>query len=132
MDKLVGRLLDEVEALGIRDNTYVFFMGDNGTWELDFENPKAGQPGEKKHTRHIRAGNVNGGKNQLNDGGSHVPMLVWGPPSVPAGAVCNDLVDVVDIFPAFCELTDTRLPASLAIDGRSLATQVHGKPGIAR
>ena len=132
MDKLVGRLLDEVEALGIRDNTYVFFMGDNGTWEPDFRNPKAGQPGEGPHTRHTTAGKVNGGKNQLNDGGSHVPLLVWGPPSVPAGAVCDDLVDIVDLFPTFCELTGTELPASVAIDGRSLIAQVHGKPGIRR
>lgn len=132
MDKLVGRLLDEVEALGIRDNTYVFFMGDNGTWEPDFHNPKAGQPGEKPHTRHTSAGPVNGGKNQLNDGGSHVPLLAWGPRSVPAGTVCQDLVDVVDLFPTFCELTGTKLPASLAIDGRSIVPQVHGKPGIPR
>jgi arylsulfatase A-like enzyme len=132
MDKLVGRLLDEVEALGIRDNTYVFFMGDNGMWEPDFNNPTAGQPGEKPHTRHTTAGPVNGGKMQLNDGGSHVPLLVWGPRSVPAGIVCNDLVDVVDLFPTFCELTETKLPESLAIDGRSIVPQVHGKSGVPR
>jgi arylsulfatase A-like enzyme len=37
MDQLVGRLLDEVEALGIRDHTDVVFMGDNGTWPADPE-----------------------------------------------------------------------------------------------
>jgi arylsulfatase A-like enzyme len=132
MDKLVGRLLDEVDALGIRENTYVVFMGDNGTWEPDFQNPKAGQPGEGEHTRHTTAGNVNGGKNQLNDGGSHVPLLVWGPRSVPAGKVCDDLVDVVDLFPTFCELTGTDIPSSIAIDGRSLVPQIHGKGGIPR
>jgi arylsulfatase A-like enzyme len=132
MDKLVGRLLDEVEALGIRDNTYVIFMGDNGTWEPDFQNPKAGQPGERPHTRHTTAGNVNGGKNQLNDGGSHVPLLVWGPRSVPAGKVCDDLVDVVDLFPTFCELAGTEIPSSIAIDGRSLVPQIEGKSGVTR
>ncbi|MCU0779536.1 MAG: sulfatase-like hydrolase/transferase [Akkermansiaceae bacterium] len=132
MDKLVGRLLDEVEALGIRDNTYVFFMGDNGTWEPDFKNPRAGHPGEKPHTRHTTAGPVNGGKAQLNDGGSHVPLLVWGPPAVPAGAVCNDLVDVVDLFPTFCELSATAIPSSITQDGRSLVPHLHGKPGVPR
>ncbi len=132
MDTLVGRLLDEVEALGLRDNTYVFFMGDNGTWEPDFVNPRAAQPGEGLHTRHTTAGRVNGGKFQLNDGGSHVPLLVWGPPSVPAGSVCDDLVDVVDLFPTFCELTGTKIPAAVPIDGRSLVPQVHGKPGVTR
>ncbi|MFM7180154.1 MAG: sulfatase-like hydrolase/transferase [Verrucomicrobiales bacterium] len=132
MDKLVGKLLDEVEALGIRDNTYVFFMGDNDTWEADFKNPKADQPGELPHTRHTTAGNVNGGKFELKDGGCHVPFLVWGPPAVPVGKACDDLVDVVDLFPTICELADTKIPATLSIDGRSLVPQIHGKPGIPR
>ncbi len=132
MDKLVGRLLDEIETLGIRDNTYVVFMGDNGTWEPDFINPKAGQPGEKQHTRHTNAGLVNGGKFTLTDAGSHIPLLVWGPPAVAAGTVCDDLVDVVDLFPTFCELTATKIPETISLDGRSIAAQIHGKPGIPR
>ena len=78
LDRLVGQLLDAVEDLGLRENTYVFFMGDNGTEESYFLNPAADHPGEKKHTRHTRLGWVNGGKTQLNDAGSHVPLLVWG------------------------------------------------------
>lgn len=132
MDRLVGRLLDEVEALGLREHTYVVFMGDNGTWPPDFRNPQAGRPGESAHTRHTAAGRVDGGKSELNDAGCHVPLLVWGPPSVPAGKTCDDLVDVVDLFPTFCELAGTKIPDSLRIDGRSLAPQIHGKPGIAR
>ncbi len=132
MDQLVGRLLDEVENLGIRDNTYVIFMGDNGTWEPDFINPKAEQDGEKEHTRHTTAGKVNGGKDQLNDGGSHVPLLVWGPPTLPAGTACKDLVDVVDLFPTFCELSNTKIDSSINIDGRSIVPQLNGRPGIQR
>ncbi|MEP3900764.1 MAG: sulfatase-like hydrolase/transferase [Rhodopirellula bahusiensis] len=132
MDKLVGRLLEAVERLGIRDNTYVVFMGDNGTHDVDFDNPKSGQPGERKHTRHTIAGNVNGGKFDLNDAGTHVPLIVWGPPSVPAGNVCNDLIDVVDLFPTYCELTSTAIPESLSLDGRSIAPQIHGSTGNPR
>ncbi|MFK7851788.1 MAG: sulfatase-like hydrolase/transferase [Akkermansiaceae bacterium] len=132
MDKLVGRLLEEVETLGIRDHTYVIFMGDNGTWQPDFVNPKSGQPGEGKHTRHTLAGNVDGGKAELNDAGSHVPLIVWGPPSLPVGSVCKDLIDVVDLFPTFCELSCTKLNPSHPIDGRSIAAQLHGNPGIPR
>ena len=115
MDQLVGRLLDEVENLGIKDNTYVIFMGDNGTHETDFKNPKAGQPNERRHTRHTRAGNVNGGKFQLGDAGTHVPLIVWGPAAVPAGGRCDDLIDVVDLFPTFCELSSTDLPRPSAV-----------------
>lgn len=132
LDKLVGDLLDEVEKLGIRDNTYVIFMGDNGTLETDFKNPHQNRPGEKPHTRHTTEGLVNGGKNQLNDAGSHVPLIVWGPKEIPAGAVCEDLVDIVDIFPTFCQLAGMDLPEEVALDGRSIAAQIHGKPGLKR
>lgn len=132
MDKLVGRILDAAEGLGIRDHTYVFFMGDNGTYAPDFKNPRAGEPGEGAHTRHTHGGPVNGGKWNLSDAGTHVPLIVWGPPSIPAGAVCDDLVDVVDLFPTFCELAATRIPDSLRIDGRSIAPQIHGQTGIVR
>jgi arylsulfatase A-like enzyme len=132
MDKLVGRLLDAIEAMGIRENTYVVFMGDNGTQESYFRNPKAGQPGEKAHTRHTAAGTVDGGKFTLTDGGAHVPLIVWGPPGVPAKRVCDDLIDVVDLFPTFCELSGTKVPASLRLDGRSIVPQIHGKEGTPR
>jgi arylsulfatase A-like enzyme len=132
MDKIVGQLLDGVSALGLRENTYVIFMADNGTWPADFKNPKSGQAGEGPHTRHTTAGPVNGGKFELNDAGCHVPLLVWGPPSVPVGKVCDDLVDVVDLFPTLCELSGTEIPASVAIDGRSIAAQIHGKSGVPR
>jgi arylsulfatase A len=132
MDKLAGQLLVAVKSLGIRDNTYVVFMGDNGTQEEYFNNPRAGQPNEKPHTRHTIKGSVNGGKFELNDAGTHVPLIVWGPPSVPKGKVCDDLVDIVDLFPTFCELSGTSISGSVSIDGRSLVPQFHGLPGTAR
>ncbi len=132
MDHLVGKLLDAVEMLGIRDNTYVIFMGDNGTEESYFQNPSAEQPDEKQHTRHTAAGKVNGGKNQLNDAGSHVPFLVWGPPSVPAGTTCDDLVDIVDLFPTMCEVSGTDVEPSSLRRGHSLAAQFRGNPGHER
>jgi len=39
---------------------------------------------------------------------------------------------VFDLFPTLCELTGTEVPSSIAIDGRSIAAQIHGKPGIPR
>ncbi|WP_146392736.1 FAD-dependent oxidoreductase [Allorhodopirellula solitaria] len=129
LDKLVKRLLDAVDELGIRENTYVVFMADNGTNEPDFANPKVGQPGERAHTRHTKFGNVNGGKFSVTDGGTHVPMIVWGPPAVPVGTICDDLVDVVDLFPTFCELSGAKSSDGLSLDGHSLVPQFHGRPG---
>lgn len=133
MDKLVGQLLDSVTDLGIRDNTYIVFMGDNGTQAPYFQNPRVGkQADELEHTRHTIQGKVNGGKAEHGDAGCHVPLLVWGPKSIPAGTVCDDLIDVVDLFPTFCELSSTTIPSELAIDGRSITAQLHGQAGIPR
>ena len=132
MDKLVGRILDKVDQLGIRDNTYVFFMGDNGTQEEYFTNPEFGRENERKHTRHTVKGNVNGGKFILCDAGSHVPFIAWGPSTIPHNKVCHELIDVVDLFPTFCELTGTPISESLKIDGHSIVSHIQGKPGPTR
>ncbi|OVE75893.1 N-acetylgalactosamine-6-sulfatase [bacterium E08(2017)] len=129
MDKLVKKLLVAVEDLGIRDNTYVVFMADNGTEESYFINPGAGQEGERAHTRHTKEGKVNGGKHTVTDGGTHVPMIWWGANAIPRGAVCNDLVDIVDIFPTFCELGKVPIPESVSINGHSILPQVQGREG---
>jgi arylsulfatase A-like enzyme len=130
MDILVGKVLKAINDLGIKDNTYVFFMGDNGLEEKYHKNPKFGQPGEKKNTRHTIKGNVDGGKSELNDAGTHVPFIAWGPKAIPAGTVNTELVDVVDLFETFCELTNTK--HSVKTDGRSIANQIHGKQGPKR
>ena len=132
MDVLVGRLLDAVDTLGIRDNTYIIFMGDNGTHEEDFINPDAKEPNQRAHTRHTIAGLVNGGKFQLNDAGTHVPLIVWGPSKVPRGQTCQALIDVADLFPTFCALTDTAIPANLQIDGKTFDHFILGKDGPQR
>ena len=135
MDTLVGRILKSVNELGIKDNTYVFFMGDNGLQvsyrnSSLYKNPRYGQPGENKHTRHTLKGNVDGAKSELNDAGSHVPFIVWGPKSIPAGGLNEELVDVVDLFETFCELTATK--HRVETDGRSIVNQIHGKEGPVR
>jgi len=135
MDTLVGRILKSVNELGIKDNTYVFFMGDNGLQvslgkRTLYKNLRYGQPGEKMHTRHTVKGNVDGAKSDLNDAGSHVPFIVWGPQSIPAGAVNQELIDVVDLFETFCKLTATK--HSVETDGRSIVNQIHGKEGPKR
>lgn len=132
MDKLVKRLLDAIDNLGIRDNTYVVFMGDNGTDEPYFTNPWKDKRDEGPHTRHTVWGNVDGGKFSVTDGGTHVPMIWWGAKSIPGNSVENDLVDIVDIFPTFCDLSGTPIPSGLELDGHSIVSQIHGIPGHQR
>ena len=111
MDSQVGMLIEAVDAMGIADNTYIFFVGDNGT-----------DGGDKI----ISAGKVIGGKRALTDGGIHVPMLARCPGKVPAGMVAQDLIDSVDFFPTFCDLAEVEVPKGQAPDGLSFKSVLHG------
>lgn len=110
MDGQVGLLLDAIDAMGIAENTYVFFVGDNGT-----------EGGDK----YIRTGKVIGGKRALTDGGIHVPMLAKCPGKVPAGRVVQDLIDSADFFPTFCDLAGLAVPKGQAPDGVSFESVLH-------
>ncbi|QDV41383.1 Arylsulfatase precursor [Stieleria neptunia] len=119
MDKICGRILDEVDRLGIAENTIVIFMGDNGT--------------DSKTPRSTVAGNVHGGKTDLNDAGTHVPLIVRQPGKIEAGAVADDLIDMADLFPTLCELAGVEVPADSTLDGVSFASRLHrGQPSPRR
>lgn len=118
MDMLVGILIARLEAEGVRDNTLVLFLGDNGTGQ-----GTKSMMGDKV---------VMGGKGTLGHRGTHVPLIVNWPGKVVAGKVSNDLVDSVDLLPTLCEAAGAALPDGLKIDGRSFWSQLKGEKGQPR
>lgn len=108
LDKLCGDLVETVDEMGIADNTWIIFMGDNGTEAF-------GEP------RRTTAGLVEGGKRDLTDAGTHIPLIVRRPSTLEAGQVCDDLIDIADWFPTICELTGVTIPDEVIIDGVSFA-----------
>ena len=68
----------------------------------------------------------------MTDAGARVPLLASCPGLVPAGRVCEDLVDLSDFLPTLLELAGARLPEGGAFDGRSFLAQLRGEPGRAR
>jgi arylsulfatase A-like enzyme len=90
-DAQIGKVLDELDRLGLRENTVVVLWGDHG-WKL-------GEHGEWcKHT------------NFEND--AHAPLLLRAP-GFPAGQKTDALVEFVDIYPSLCELAGLPRPAHL-------------------
>lgn len=120
MDKLVGKLIAELERLKLREKTLVVFFGDNGT-----SNGRAARAT-------IGGRPLAGAKGSLLDGGGRVPMIVSWPGAAPAGRVSADLVDSSDFLPTFAELAGVALPADTIIDGRSLAAQIRGEKNGSR
>jgi arylsulfatase A len=120
MDKLVGKLIAELESLKLRENTLVIFVGDNGTAP-----PRA-------DTSTVHGKRLSGQKGSMLEGGSRVPMMASWPGTVPAGKVLDDLMDFSDYMPTFAELTGAKLPAGVTIDGHSFAERLKGKAGNPR
>lgn len=116
LDKLVGKLVAELDRLKLRDNTLIVFTGDNGSTE-------AGTINGRK---------VDGRKSNLLEGGSRVPLIVNWPGVTPAGVVRKDLVDFSDLFPTFAEVAGAKLPAGVKIDGHSFAAAIKGEQGTPR
>ncbi len=120
MDKLVGKLIAELDRLKLRDNTLVIFFGDNGT------------AGNYADISTIKGKQISGQKGTLLEGGANVPMIVNWPGKTPAGKVTAELVDSTDFLPTFTELAGASLPANTIIDGRSFAPQIRGLKGQPR
>jgi N-sulfoglucosamine sulfohydrolase len=79
LDSFVGRVLDELAAQGVADNTLVVFLSDNG---MAF--PRA--------------------KTTVLDSGIKTPLLARWPAKVKPGTTCGSLVSTVDLAPTFLEL----------------------------
>jgi arylsulfatase A-like enzyme len=84
-DNLVGRLLDQLDELGIADNTIVFYSTDNGphfnTWPDAAITPFRSE------------------KNTNWEGGFRVPAMIRWPGKIPAGTILNDIMSHEDWVP---------------------------------
>ena len=120
MDKLVGKLEEELKRLQLREKTLVLFVGDNGTAKGGAEISTVG--GKK----------IYGVKGSMKEGGSLVPMIASWPGTTPPGKSCADLIDFSDFVPTFAAAAGARLPANVAIDGQSFLPQIKGEKGTPR
>ena len=113
-DKIVGRILNHLDALGIRENTVLIFAGDNGT---------------DRCIRGSRLGEHDwpGGKGcNFVEMGMRVPLIVDYPGGGVSGAVIDDPVDMADFLPTIAELGGADIPKELQLDGHSFAGRLTG------
>ena len=118
MDKTVGRILNKLEELRLRENTLVLFTGDNGT-----DRPVVSQ---------VNGRGVAGGKGATTNAGTRVPLIASWPRFTSEGRVCSDLIDFSDFFPTLCEAAAATIPSGPAMDGTSFLPQIRGKRGDPR
>ena len=75
---------------------------------------------------------ITGGKGNLRDDGTRVPLLVRWPGVTPAGREVNALVDSSDFLPTLLELAGVPLPSDIKLDGHSFAPLLKDQPGRQR
>lgn len=109
LDWHIGRILEELDSLGIAENTVIFFTSDNGPWLTDDPVRSAGS-----------AWPLRGSKFNTFEGGHRVPGIVRYPRYVPAGKVSGELVSSMDIFSTIAEITGADLPDDQTVDGKSI------------
>jgi arylsulfatase A len=116
MDKLVGKLDAKLGELGIRDNTLVLFVGDNGTG--------------RGVTSRFRGADYKGGKGTTTAAGTHVPLVASWPGVITRGRVNADLISSVDFLPTVCQAAGADVPMNT--DGVSFLPQLRGETGTPR
>jgi len=120
MDDMVGRLVAKIDQLGLRENTVIFFTGDNGTAARSKLRHISGRKYEYERVYSIRNGKrVPGGKGKLLDIGTNVPLIANWPGKIAAGSRGHELVDFSDWLPTLAEIGDAKLDQET--DGISFA-----------
>jgi arylsulfatase A len=97
LDTGVGVVLEAIERLGLKDNTYVIYMSDNGAGG----GGAGGGGGRGKGGGRGRAG-LAGGKGGVWEGGIRCPFIIRGP-GIPSNSWCHTRIVGYDLYPTFCE-----------------------------
>jgi arylsulfatase A-like enzyme len=108
LDAAVGRLLEELDSLGLAENTLVVFTSDNGALQTSPQEP------------------LRGSKGGYYEGGVREPCLARWPGVIEPGSVCDVPVINVDFYPTFLEVAGADPPADTPLDGESLVPLFEG------
>ncbi len=118
MDKIVGRVVDKLDKLGLREDTLILFTGDNGTARIKGK---------------MKDGSLAGGsKGSMTDRGTRVALVANWPGSVPGGRVTDALVDFSDFLPTVCEAAGANVPDEPTVDGVSFLPVLRGEKRAVR
>jgi len=127
-DHYIGKIVDKLEALGLRENTIIIFMSDNGHSEetgnrIRVDNHRSGYP--KGHFYGASGGGSTGKwigqKGSFLEGGVRVPAIISYPAMLPKGEVRGQIITAMDWFPTVLDLCGVQQPSnSSKLDGHSV------------
>ncbi len=115
-DDVVRRLLAFLDDEGLRENTLVVYLSDNG-----WEQPRSGP---------IARGGGRQGKNSMHEMGFRTPLIFSWPDHVRAGRRIDDPVSTVDLYPTLLGLAGVTVPGGR--NGIDLGPTLEGRTQPAR
>jgi len=107
IDENLGRLMGDLEQLGVSEDTILIFMTDNGT---------SGQA----EVEGIYNAGMRAYKGSPYDGGHRVPFFIRWPGRIPAGQDVSRLTAHIDVLPTLAALCGLRPPEHLPWDGMDI------------
>ena len=113
LDWAVGKILNELETLGLKDNTLVIFTSDNGA--------QLNAPG------YGSCAPLRDGKWTNFEGGIRVPCIMKWPGKIAAGSVNEEITAIFDMLPTFCAITGEEVPSDRVIDGKNILPYMLGQ-----
>ncbi len=102
MDANIGRILQRLEELGLRENTIVVYFSDNG-------------PNGQRWN-----GGMKGTKGSTDEGGVRVPFLIRWPGHISSGARVPQIAGAIDLLPTLADLAGVPVASRKPLDGVSL------------
>ena len=109
-DRAIQRVVNKLDAMGIREDTLIIYASDNGSYLED------------------RTGGLRGKKGSNWDGGIRVPGVFCWPRVIPKNLTLDEAAGLVDIFPTICGLLNLEVPKDRAIDGSDLSALLKENP----
>lgn len=116
LDDAVGKIIGEIERLGLDKETIIFFTSDNG--------PTYNRLGGSDSDYFKSSGLLKGRKGDLYEGGIRVPMIVRWTGKIKPGTICGDPYAFWDILPTLCQVSGCGVPDGL--DGISILPVLTG------
>ena len=109
IDDNLKKLFNKVDELGIKDNTIVIFMTDNGP----------------QHVRYIAG--MKGRKSSVYNGGIRVPFFLRFPAMFSGNQEVNQFTAHIDLLPTLSKLCNVEMPRDRKIDGRSFIPSINSE-----
>lgn len=111
LDRDVGRIVQLVDELGLKENTLIIFTSDNGGHSVIWKEFDTNGP-------------LRGYKRELTEGGIRVPFIARWSGKVPEGKTSDEIISFQDMMPTFAELAGVGIPHK--IDGISVVDALWG------